>query len=238
MAEGLRDRLVGAWRLAEFSVTAQDGSVTYPMGEDVEGLIIYTPDGYMSAQLMEPGRPSYASGEFIHGTTEEEAAAAAGYVAYSGPFYADEESRTVRHHMSVSLFPNWIDDTQERFVELEGDTLTISAAPVLVEGSERTPRLIWKRATPNPRRQPAGHAVAVTVIGAVSQLDQLPSGWRQRRTDWNYITAKRLVLVIEGSVGRGTQWVVFEPNDEPLTLPSRNLGAPSVAHSCGAPSRR
>ena len=34
------------------------------MGEDVEGLIIYTADGYMSAQLMEPGRPAYASGEY------------------------------------------------------------------------------------------------------------------------------------------------------------------------------
>jgi hypothetical protein len=41
----LWDRLIGAWRLAEFTVTAEDGTVTYPMGEDVEGLIIYTPDG-------------------------------------------------------------------------------------------------------------------------------------------------------------------------------------------------
>ena len=91
----LRDRLIGAWRLAEFTVTAEDGTVTYPMGEDVEGLIIYTPDGYMSAQLMEPGRPAYASGEFTHGTTEEEAAAAAGYLAYSGPFYVNEETATL-----------------------------------------------------------------------------------------------------------------------------------------------
>ena len=101
----LRDRLLGAWRLAEFTVTAEDGTVTYPMGEDVEGLIIYTPDGYMSAQLMEPGRPAYASGEFTHGTEEEEAAAAAGYLAYSGPFYVNEETATLKHHMSVSLFP-------------------------------------------------------------------------------------------------------------------------------------
>ena len=150
----LRDRLIGAWRLAEFTVTAEDGTVTYPMGEDVEGLIIYTPDGYMSAQLMEPGRPAYASGEFTHGTTEEEAAAAAGYLAYSGPFYVDEETATLKHHMSVSLFPNWLNQTQERFVELEGDTLTITAAPILVEGSARTPRLIWKRATPNRGHSP------------------------------------------------------------------------------------
>ena len=104
MAEGLKDRLVGAWQLAEFSVTAQDGTVTSPMGEGVQGLIIYTPDGYMSAQLMEPGRPAYTSGEFTQ-TTDEEAAAAAGYVAYSGPFDVDEETATLRHHMWLSLFP-------------------------------------------------------------------------------------------------------------------------------------
>jgi hypothetical protein len=82
-----------------------------------------------------------------HGTTEELAAAAAGYLAHSGPFYVDEEAATLRHHMSVSLFPNWIGDTQERFVELGGDTLTISTPPVIVEGIELTPRLIWKRAS-------------------------------------------------------------------------------------------
>jgi hypothetical protein len=120
---------MGAWRLAEFSVIARDGSVTHPMGKDLEGLIIYSPDGYMSEEL---------------------AAAAAGYLAHSGPFYVDEEVATLRHHMSVSLFPNWVGDTPERFVELDGDILTISTAPVIVEGIELTPRLIWRRATPNP----------------------------------------------------------------------------------------
>ena len=150
----LRDRLIGAWRLAEFTVTAEDGTVTYPMGEDVEGLIIYTADGYMSAQLMEPGRPAYASGEFTHGTEEEEAAAAAGYLAYSGPFYVNEETATLKHHMSVSLFPNWLNQTQERFVELEGDTLTITAAPILVgrQRAHAATDLEARHAQPRSRR--------------------------------------------------------------------------------------
>ena len=62
---------------------------------------------------------------------------------------------------------------------------------------------------------------------AVPLLDQLPGGWRQRRTYWNYITAKRLVLVIERSVGRGARWVVFEPNDESLTPPCEEVGQPN-----------
>jgi phage tail sheath protein FI len=35
-------------------------------------------------------------------------------------------------------------------------------------------------------------------------------------SDWKYIPVRRTALFIEESVFRGTQWVVFEPNDEPL----------------------
>ena len=37
-----------------------------------------------------------------------------------------------------------------------------------------------------------------------------------RASEWKYIPIRRLALFIEESLYRGTQWVVFEPNDEPL----------------------
>lgn len=40
-------------------------------------------------------------------------------------------------------------------------------------------------------------------------LDRLAS-------EWKYIPVRRLALFIEESLYRGTGWVVFEPNDEPL----------------------
>jgi uncharacterized protein len=33
---------------------------------------------------------------------------------------------------------------------------------------------------------------------------------------WKYINVKRLFIYVEASIDYGTQWVVFEPNDEPL----------------------
>jgi uncharacterized protein len=33
---------------------------------------------------------------------------------------------------------------------------------------------------------------------------------------WKYINVRRLFIYVEQSIDRGTQWVVFEPNDEPL----------------------
>jgi len=45
-------------------------------------------------------------------------------------------------------------------------------------------------------------------------------------SEWKYIPVRRLALYIEESLYRGTQWVVFEPNDEPLWAQIRlNLGA-------------
>jgi uncharacterized protein len=43
-------------------------------------------------------------------------------------------------------------------------------------------------------------------------------GARTLSTDpaWRYINVRRLLLFIEESIDEGTQWVVFEPNDEPL----------------------
>jgi hypothetical protein len=56
---------------------------------------------------------------------------------------------------------------------------------------------------------------ARTLVGA----DQLAS-------EWKYVPVRRLALFIEESLFRGTQWVVFEPNDEPLWAQIRlNVGA-------------
>ena len=45
-------------------------------------------------------------------------------------------------------------------------------------------------------------------------------------SEWKYIPVRRTALYIEESLFRGTQWVVFEPNDEPLWAQIRlNIGA-------------
>jgi phage tail sheath protein FI len=45
-------------------------------------------------------------------------------------------------------------------------------------------------------------------------------------SDWKYIPVRRTALFIEESLYRGMQWVVFEPNDEPLWAQIRlNAGA-------------
>jgi hypothetical protein len=69
MAKTLREQLIGAWKLVSYVEKPVDGSdPIYPMGEKLEGTIMYTPDGYMSVQMMQPGRAKFASGDWLRGT--------------------------------------------------------------------------------------------------------------------------------------------------------------------------
>lgn len=71
---------------------------------------------------------------------------------------------------------------------------------------------------------------------AVNCIRKFPNGfvnWGARTmegdddtgSEWKYIPIRRLALFIEESLYRGTKWVVFEPNDEPLWAKIRlNVG--------------
>lgn len=99
---------------------------------------------YLSAQMMSSGRPKYASGALRIGTQEEMAAAEEG-LACAGPYVVDEENNIVTHHMSVSMNPTWLGDTQPRYVKLKGDLLEIASRPTIVDGKEQNTQLIWKK---------------------------------------------------------------------------------------------
>src|ERR1700680_706720 len=89
-APSLRDALIGAWRLVSCVETdVKTGEAFLPMGEHPQGFILYTPDGYMSAQLSAPDRRYFESGDMYQGAPEEYASAGISYLAYSGPYYVD-----------------------------------------------------------------------------------------------------------------------------------------------------
>jgi phage tail sheath protein FI len=64
------------------------------------------------------------------------------------------------------------------------------------------------------------------VTGNVAWGARTLEGADRLASEWKYIPVRRLALFIEESLFRGTQWVVFEPNDEPLWAQIRlNVGA-------------
>lgn len=57
---------------------------------------------------------------------------------------------------------------------------------------------------------------ALPVYGTLSWGARTRVGADAEASQWKYVPVRRLALMIEESLFRGTQWVVFEPNDEPL----------------------
>jgi phage tail sheath protein FI len=67
---------------------------------------------------------------------------------------------------------------------------------------------------------------AFPVTGNVTWGARTTEGADRLASEWKYIPVRRLALYIEETLFRGTQWVVFEPNDEPLWAQIRlNVGA-------------
>jgi uncharacterized protein len=64
------------------------------------------------------------------------------------------------------------------------------------------------------------------VYGNVAWGARTLEGADQLASEWKYVPVRRLALFLQESLYRGTQWVVFEPNDEPLWAQIRlNIGA-------------
>lgn len=67
---------------------------------------------------------------------------------------------------------------------------------------------------------------SLPIIGTVIWGARTLDGADALASQWKYVPIRRLALYIEESLFRGTQWVVFEPNDEPLWAQIRlNVGA-------------
>lgn len=67
---------------------------------------------------------------------------------------------------------------------------------------------------------------AFPIIGRVVWGARTLEGADQLASEWKYVPVRRTALYIEESLYRGTKWVVFEPNDEPLWAQIRlNVGS-------------
>jgi hypothetical protein len=137
--------LIGTWRLVSWeNKSVEDGQISYPLGKDATGYIMYNEDGYMFVAIMSPYRLKFAGGDLFSGTKEEEAQAEKTFLSYCGRYELREDA--VIHQIELSSFPNWVGADQERLLELRGNRLTLSTHPILMQGKQQTAHLIWERA--------------------------------------------------------------------------------------------
>ena len=131
--------LIGAWRLVSWSRVYADGRAPeYPLGEDAQGILMYTADGHVSATLMKKARPAEAP------VSEAEAARAYGEsFAYAGRY--EVRDGAAYHSIEIATNPALIGITSTRHIALEGDRLILSG-PDFAASSPRTQRIEWRRA--------------------------------------------------------------------------------------------
>ena len=138
MPPSIKEQLIGAWSLVSLESTDLTGTVAQPLGEAPTGLIIYTSAGYMSVQIMQGGRAELVAPELYEKQSLKYADL--GYLAYCGPYHADEAAQLVTHQVETSLYPEWIEQPQIRKVRFEGELLHLTTA-----GPFPITRLVWQR---------------------------------------------------------------------------------------------
>jgi len=140
-----KEQFVGTWKLISFELCRADGTVSYPLGQNPAGMIMYDIHGYMSGHVMRRDRMSFASGDPLQGSAEETRTAFQGYMAYCGTYDVNESKRTIAHILECSLFPNWGGTIQTRFFEFSGNRLLLTTPPLTLGGHQQTVRALWER---------------------------------------------------------------------------------------------
>jgi len=111
----LRDRMVGAWRLASLEEQGSDGNVHRA---DCTGLLVYTADGHMSVQVMYRNDQGGSGGSPVQ-------YAQGGYEASFGTYQVDDV-HAFTFHVEGALVRSLIGKDLKRLYEISGNQLVVT----------------------------------------------------------------------------------------------------------------
>ena len=114
---GIRDRFIGAWRLAWLEEPGAGGKVHRA---DCTGLLVYTRDGHMSVQVMyrSPHATQAGPAQYARG----------GYEASFGTYQIDERAHTFTFHVEGALVRTLIGKELTRVYEFSGRQLIVKSS--------------------------------------------------------------------------------------------------------------
>jgi hypothetical protein len=116
--ESVREPFVGAWRLAWLEEPGPDGNVHKA---DCTGMLVYTPDGHMSVQVM------YRNPQNSTGTAPVQYAQG-GYEASFGTYQVDERAHTFTFHVEGAMVRSLVGQDLTRVYELSGKQLIVKSS--------------------------------------------------------------------------------------------------------------
>ena len=127
------DKLVGSWKLIEASATSATGVDHAPLGTDLTGTLIYTPNGRVAVLISYGGRKPLSGSDRIAAPAEERAEAFKTFFAYSGRYSVTADK--VTHHVEVASYQNWVNTDLVRTFTLTGERPTLRTPPLSVGGA-------------------------------------------------------------------------------------------------------
>ena len=138
--------LVGTWRLVSYVRSDSAGAVTPYWDDRPSGLIIYTADGHVAAQLYDSRRPRVGS-PWERATPDAARTAFVGLVTYFGTYALDPTAGTVTHSVEGAMAPDWIGSNLVRAYRFLGPNQV--ELRVTVDASGRRvvngATLVWER---------------------------------------------------------------------------------------------
>jgi len=141
--------IVGTWRLVSFTTSNVQADVRQYWDERATGLIIYTADGHVSAQLYDARRPTLGKDwEQVDPNTAR--TLFVGLATYYGRYTVDTEQSTVTHVVEGAMSPDWIGAKLIRSYRFLGPNRIELGVLTNAEGQPVTNRtvLVWERVSP------------------------------------------------------------------------------------------
>jgi hypothetical protein len=144
----IRDRFVGVWELVFSEDQLADGSKrAYPFaGPNGKGDLMYTADGHMCVELMNPDRPKWKDSGSP--TEKEKISAFDGFSAYCGRYEIDEAKSVIYHVPDVALRPHNLGARMPRPYTFHDNLLTFSDKVTNEPGVESYV-IVWRKVPPN-----------------------------------------------------------------------------------------
>lgn len=140
-----QESLVGAWRLGSFVRSDGKGGVRQYWDEHAIGLIIYTRDGLVSAQLYD-ARRTRLNTAWDRASAPAAQAAFSGMASYYGRYSVDAPKGTVTHAIEGAMSPDWIGTKLVRGYRFLGhdrvELRVLTSAEGPVDGATA---LVWER---------------------------------------------------------------------------------------------
>jgi hypothetical protein len=116
--DGIRDRLIGAWRLAWLEEEGADGKTHRA---DCTGLLVYTRDGHISVQVMYRNLQAGTNAAQVQ-------YAQGGYEASFGTYEIDERAHSFTYHVEGALVQTLIDKNLTRTYVFSGKQLIVKSS--------------------------------------------------------------------------------------------------------------